>query len=153
MQQQIVAFVGGHPAHHKHVIGLHTIFFLQLLALLLAFWNEAVFVHAGRNYSNVPLQHIVLLLQQAKLRLGSGDDVIAHLVDQKLFVNALLKTIIFLMLIQVRAHILLLPGSQRVRRVDVRNLQLFGYFLAGPTCIPVVGINHIVLGAADARRR
>lgn len=87
--------------------------------------KEARVVVARRNHAQLSNWHLVVLRQHIRLRRRCGDDEVAVGHQLPLVVDAVLEVVALLELefssVIVRLHLPLLPQSERVRRMDVRN--------------------------------
>ena len=108
----------------------------------------ATFIDPGRNHRDVPLGHVVHLLEQLHLLVGRGDHVVAASEDEELLADPLLESVEGLELVGVTVHPLALPRTQRVRGVHVGNAEFLAEALTSPSGIPVVRVDHVVADAA-----
>ena len=83
--------------------------------------------------------------QNVALDRRRGDQQIGLVVDHFLFANALAKVVLAFQLRGIAVHVVALPRADRMRRVDVRDVEAIRERLAGETGVPVVAVDEAVV--------
>jgi hypothetical protein len=110
--------------------------------------GEPLLVDARGDHRDMIEGDAVILADELGLLLRRGDDVIAVAVDEELLLDAFGKPIDLFPIPSRALHVLALPRSEGMRRVDVGDAHLLGDALPRPARVPVVAVDDVVAEAA-----